>query len=261
MTKEEYILREGIRFRKEVPSTEIKQDAIFYAFIQPTLNGAVSQFYEQDVRMLSARRPYWGPESPYRIRVEIPPEIGPWHMELITCPPEAIMPMLSNFSVEGAYADWVPDIWSSHLGLIVTAPVRQLIEENDPDFHYFFPICIRVAETGDALPEERFYWVPRRRIWFWRDPEAAMPPGESAAWIEGGFSGLHEVWQYRHNSALRDFLAELPFWTEGLATYSFAMSRPVFRQLKSKKFTGLLELECKDKYDEDCDRSHNVGHF
>lgn len=182
-------------------------------------------------------------------------------MEMITCPPEAMAPLLSNFSVEADYADWVPDIWSSHLALIVTAKVRQVIEELDPGFHYFYPMTIRVTQTGDPLPEEHFYWVPRRRMFFRPDREGATPPGAWSAWEDGGFSNRQNVWEYINNTALRSFLGELPFWTEGLKTFSFAMSKPVFHRLKQEGFTGLLELECEDRYDEDCDRSHNVGHF
>lgn len=261
MTAKDYIDVDSVRFHKETPSTDVKKDALFYAYFRPALDGAFKLKYDREWTNLSAQRPGWNAGSSYRVPVELPPELDPWHMELITCTPAAMEPLLSDFSIDGAYADWVPDIWASYHALNVTASARHVIEKLDPGFNYFYPMTIREIGTGDPLPGERFHWVPRRRLFVPYQRDADLTQGQFAVWEGGRFSNMKYVWQYNHNQDLRAFLADLPFWAEGFSTFSFAMSRPAFRQLKSKAFTGLLELECEDRYDDRCDRSHNVGHF
>lgn len=264
MAAKDYIDGEGIRFRKETPSSEIKRDALFYAFITPTLNGAFKIKTVQEVKMLSPYRQGWigRHESQYLKPLELPAHIGPWDFFLLTCPEEAMLPLLSDLVIEDAYADWIPDIWGCHLALIVTSRVRELIEQIDPDFHYFYPMNIFLKEAGEAIPEERYFWVPRRRLWLKHEHgKKEVPPGAWTTWSQGGFSGRQEAWHYQSNEIFRAFVADIPVWVEGLDTFSFAMSRSVFKRFKSEKLTGLLELECKDRFDEDCDRSHNIGHF
>jgi len=39
-------------------------------------------------------------------------DIGPWRMELLTYPQDAIKPFLSDFAIGRDYVDWLPDFYA-----------------------------------------------------------------------------------------------------------------------------------------------------
>lgn len=183
-------------------------------------------------------------------------------MELLDFPFDVIEPYLTDISIAEERADWFPDFYATMNSVIVTARARHVIKTLDPGFSYFYPITVRVTETGDPIPGERFHWIARRRM---NDIVPSRPdprPSMFPVWWGGGiFSGSRRKWEFQNNPALRDFLKNLPFWGLSVSFGSFAMSSPVFKRLKSELFTGLVELECDDRYDEECDRTPNVGHL
>lgn len=60
MANKDYIDVDGVRFRKEIPSTEVKRNALFYAFTCSTLGGALKKKFDEDVFMLSTLEDDWG---------------------------------------------------------------------------------------------------------------------------------------------------------------------------------------------------------
>lgn len=262
---EETRVVDGVTFRKEKPTATTRPvDAKFYVFTHSSLDGVfVREFVNDQVRLVSMLRPGWGPGSQHWTDLPIAPDVGHWKMRYYTFPPEAIAPHLSDFAIDEARADWYPDISATHLGLIVTEEVRAVIEGLDPGSSYFFPMQIRIIETGDPLPGTRYYWKPRREMVFtaWTGRPGVnpvltnkFPPGSS-------FSNDQTAWEFANNQPLREFLGQLPFWTMGPRHFGFAMSPTAFRTLKAELFTGLLEMTA-DGYDSpDFDFSCNVGYF
>ncbi|MEL7470389.1 MAG: hypothetical protein AAFN27_18185 [Pseudomonadota bacterium] len=184
-------------------------------------------------------------------------------MTYYTFPPEAIAPHLSDIVINPERAHWFPDIFAVHLGLIVNAAVRAVIEELDPDNNYFFPLNVYVDGDTDPLPEARFYWKPRRQLNFTARKQVDAHGNLYETPFEPGLTFANEqlAWELKFNEPVREFIATLPFWTSGPDLFGFGMSVDVFRRLKSEKFTGLLELTSDNRNSKDFDRSHNVGYF
>jgi hypothetical protein len=254
------------RYCKEIPSPEVKKDSLIYVFTTAHQGKVLGQNYERDVKSILVEAgpdsPKWRIGSPYTPAVDLPPQIKGWRMELLDFPFDVIEPYLTDISIAQERVDWLPDFYATMNSVIVTARARHIIETLDSGFSYFYPTTVRVLETGDPIPGERFHWIARRRM---NDIVPSRPdprPGMLPVWWGGGiFSDSKCIWEFHHNAVLRGFLKDLPFWGLSVSFGSFAMSAPVFKRLKSELFTGLVELECDDRYDEDCDRTPNVGHL
>lgn len=256
---------DGITYYRETPTNRVIHDgAKFFAFIQIVNDNVFSQhFVKEGVRPVSGRRPGWGRESTYR---EVQPmDVGNarWEMKFYTFPPEAIEPHLSDLTIEEKRAHWLPDFYGNYLGLIVTERAKAVIEELDLGMNYFFPMSIKIRETGQGLGEPRFYWRPRREIDF-----SLLRSGEehgpllSTPYVAGSpFSDAEIAWELANNERLRDFLADIPFWNLSHGLVEFGMSPGVFKRLKQELFTGLIEIEGTDPLDEDFDHNQNIGCF
>lgn len=260
-TDEPYTV-DGVTFYKEVHSPNVvHQDARFFAFTKSTNDDAFfRKFANDDAFAISYIEPGWGHDSPYREQLTLPSGLDRWSRLRYTFPPAAIAPHLSDFTVKGERSHWFADFSSTYYGLLVTARARVAIEELDPDNHYFFEVNITIEETGDPLPERRFYWKPRNVMRFKHSkPQGPYfrPPFRSG----GAFSDTEVAWELKHNEKLRNYVADLPFWTLDWDQFNFGMSPRVFQSLKSEGFTGLVEIDGEDYFADDFDRNANVGYF
>lgn len=259
---DESLTVDGVTFYREEPSAEvIHQDAKFFVCTHPINDDAFWTEYEnEETRSLSRIREGWGNDSPYRKHIDLDVGNQRWEMFEYTFPPEAIAPHLSNISISHERAHWYADFSATHLALIVTQRARDCIEELDPGMNYFFPMTIAVRETGELLEDQRYYWKPRRGLRY-DFPKPHGPLHEVPYRASSPFANSEVAWELTNNEKLREFVGDLPFWTMEKNNFNFAMSSSAFKRLKAEKFTGLLEIEGKNRLAANFDQNRNIGHF
>ncbi|RED18657.1 hypothetical protein [Pontivivens insulae] len=253
-----------VEYYREIPTADvIHKNAKFFAFTVSTNQVAPHRDYGSvKSDWVDWMKPGWGMDSPFRKRIEMPEPQPLWDAYLYDFEPKDIGPYLQDFSVNGARAHWVPDIWTAVNGLIVTERARNVIKELDPGLSYFFPMTITITETGEPLPERRFYWKPRRTFDFW-DSLGGKSLGRLTKPFSAGcaFGRLEVAWQLTNNEVLRDHLASLPFWTLEPDNSNFGMRPDVFARLKSELFTGLIEIVGDNRNAPGFDKNANIGVF
>jgi hypothetical protein len=254
--------RDGVVYRKEVPSAEIVKDALIYVYDDSPLHGVIHTEYHAAKKKLTGNFPGFGRDSTYLIKQPVPEDIGPWKYKLLTCEPSVLAPFLTPITIDADSVDWLPDIFGNVQAPIVTGRVRETIEEADPGYSYFFPAEILMSGSGAAVPGDRYFWFQRRRMSYVWNPltqgvgEQLRLPWDGRMFARGGVA-----WQLTHNAVLRDFVCAFPFWGVNLNQLTFAMSAPAFRRLKAGLFTGMIESTSTDYQSEDRDDSQNIGHF
>jgi len=173
---------------------------------------------------------------------------------------KAIAPHLSNISIRHERAHWYADFSATHLALIVTERARDCIEELDPGMNYFFPMVITVRETGDPLPDKRYYWWPRRELRY-NLPDPHGPLRKVPYRVDSPFGDSEVAWELTNNEKLREFVSSLPFWAMATNNFNFAMTPSVFTRLKAERFTGLIEIEGENRRAAGFDHNRNIGHY
>lgn len=260
--KDEPFTVDGVTFYREEPTTEvIHQDATIFTFNHTTNDAAFWTEHEnKEIFPVSIVEKGWGRDSPYRKQIDIDVGHPRWEMFEYTFPPEAMAPHLCNISIRHERAHWYADFSATHLALIVTERARDCIEELDPGMNYFFPMVITVRETGEPLPEKRYFWRPRRELKY-NLPDPHGPLRKVPYRPSSPFGDTEVAWELTNNEKLRELVSNFPFWAMETNNFNFAMSSSVFKRLKAEKFTGLLEIEGESRRAAGFDHNRNIGHY
>ncbi|MEL6948024.1 MAG: hypothetical protein AAFO73_10370, partial [Pseudomonadota bacterium] len=140
------------------------------------------------------------------------------------------------------------------------ANARNVLEQIDPTGSVFIPADLRTS-NAEPVKSVHFHWVPRNRLYF---DEPSWTYEERAQHVTslpfcGPFSSPTIAWQLSHNTALRRYLADVPFWGIEMEMIQFAFSASAFATLRSANCTGLVENTAEFAGDRNMHES--IGHI
>lgn len=199
----------------------------------------------------------WTPLNNERfVPVEMPKEIGGlWQQRLFTASPEELQQFVPDLRInDDSLVKHIPDISVWPPFALVSDTAKDALESIDKDGHYFVPISIFTQQ--EHLVGERFWaWIPRHKFYF--DPpknarKASLP-------FPGQFSDPRLAFELQTNSALRNYLKNIPVWAlRGFLEACF--SSEAFQALRTLRLTGLVE-NTNPRYAADRKQHESIGHI
>jgi hypothetical protein len=239
------------RFIEEPPELTPRHAAMFYAHCNNTVGDWPFDYVPYTSPFPTPiEYPDWMRPSPYLAEMPLPAGVGPlWMYELLTAPPQAFAPWVADIRVShDRIIPLIPDICGhANLG-IVSERALHLLEELFPGGSYFWPARI-LSKGGTPLDRPFFHWVQRHNVTF-RNVTANTMEAEQGrklpciplTYMFRAIDDDRGRYDILHNSALRDFLQTLPFWTGNLKCDVPVYRAETFRVLKAAGLTGLREV-------------------
>jgi hypothetical protein len=239
------------RFIEEPPELTPRHAAMFYVHCSNTIGDNPFAYVPgRSGFPTPIDYPEWGRPSPYLAEVPLPAGVGPlWMYEVITAPPQAFAPFVFDLRVShDRIIPLIPDIWG-YAGLgIVSERAVHLLEELFPGGSYFWPARI-LSKGGAPIDRPFFHWVQRHNVTFCNVTANTLEaeqgrklPSIPLTYMFRAISDDRGRYDILHNSALRDFLQTLPFWTGNLKCEAPVYRAETFCALKAAGLTGLREV-------------------
>lgn len=207
--------------------------------------------------------PDWIPKhSPYFEPQEVPSDIGgAWRHYRLTASPDQMAQFVVPLRISlDKLADHLPAFTAWPPFGLVSAHARDILEQLAPSGSVFIPADLRTS-NGAPVNSPHFHWIPRDRLYF-DEPSWALE--ERVKHVKtlpfsGPFAYRTVAWQLSHNSALRRYLADIPFWGMAMDMIRFAFSANAFATLRAAKCTGLVENTAE--YASERKMHESIGHI
>ncbi|WP_095589074.1 hypothetical protein [Actibacterium ureilyticum] len=253
----EKIHQGGATFILEEPTRAVLRDALFYVMFRSTTGPVMGMEFNRDYAQFSVLQEGWGKDSPHRHWQDLPAEIGEWQLEILHFDIEDFAPFLTDVRVRRDRWHWMTDISEGNHAMVRPA-VKAVIEELDREVNYFVPMKVFDKDSGDLISDEYHYWIPRRRFWFLPSQRRGDDQRMTVPFT-GSFSRTDAAWELANNTALREYVKNIPFWGLHIRLSDIAFSSSAFHRMKSEGFSGLVENTATAMWDQDLNQ--NIGHF
>jgi hypothetical protein len=175
-----------------------------------------------------------------REQQDLPSQMSDWRYMVVDIDADEVANRAASTIIATESLSLIPDTlgWTP-LRMVRTA-MRDILLEAFPDGSRFFPFFSENKDSKELEATDFWYWLPRRYLRFRpevrRGRDQLMRPS-----VWGALGGQDTTWEMYHNTAFREFVADLPFWTAS-PTFNEIVFRPdTYRTLKAAGFTGLYE--------------------